>query len=129
MAQYVTPLPAIGDVIAGRDVAGRALRISGHPESDRLIVSIWQDGHCQATVRLAPDDIPEVTRALIASLVPPPGREYARPATVHQLRRTPDAGPGALSSLSEGAVTALRKVTSRLATTVAARIRKPPSSR
>jgi hypothetical protein len=128
MAQYVTPLPAIGDVIAGRDVAGRALRISGHPESDRLIVSIWQDGHCQATVRLAPADIPEVTRALISTLVPPPGRENARPATVHQLRRTPDAGPGAMSNLSEGAVTALRKVTSRLAT-VAARIRKPPSSR
>src|SRR4051812_30980476 len=128
MAQYVTPLPAIGDVIAGRDVAGRALRISGHPESDRLIVSIWQDGHCQATVRLAPADIPEVTRALIAGLVPPPGRDNDRPGTVHQLRRTPDASPGARSSLSEG-VTALRNATSRLATTVAARIRKPPSSR
>jgi hypothetical protein len=105
MALNVTPLPAIGDVVAGRDVAGRELRISGHPESDRVVLSIWQSGHCLATVRLARADVPEVTRALVAGLVPVPGSHddhdrtraagVERPAgTVHELRQSPpDEGP------------------------------------
>jgi hypothetical protein len=111
--QIVTPLPSIGDAIAGRDVAGRELRISGHPESDRLVLSIWQSGRCLATVRLARADVPEVTRALVASLVPAaaepepeppwgsPDRSAGRfsPATVHDLlgsRRPDERRPGAL---------------------------------
>jgi len=87
MAQSVTPLPAIGDVFSGQDAAGRELRISGHPESDRLVLSIWQSGHCLATVRLARADVPEVTRALVAALVPAPGPvSVPGPAgTVHEL--------------------------------------------
>src|SRR5689334_6926725 len=72
MMQTVTPLPMIGDVVPGRDVAGRELRISGHPDSDRVVLSIWQDGRCQATVRLSRADIPGVTKALVAGLVPVP---------------------------------------------------------
>src|SRR5687768_6740146 len=96
MAQTVTPLPSIGEVVPGRDVAGRELRISGHPESDRVVLSIWQDGRCQATVRLARADVPEVTRALVAGLVPlptpdpPAGAPPARTGTVHQFRPGPD---------------------------------------
>lgn len=102
MALNVTPLPAIGDVVAGRDVAGRELRISGHPESDRVVLSIWQSGHCLATVRLARADVPEVTRALVAGLVPISGSTtgsgpsgLARPGgTVHPLRPgSPADGP------------------------------------
>ena len=100
MALNVTPLPAIGDVVAGRDVAGRELRISGHPESDRVVLSIWQSGHCLATVRLARADVPEVTRALVAGLVPAPGsgshtgpngpdRSNGPGGTVHELRQGP----------------------------------------
>jgi hypothetical protein len=94
MAMNVTPLPAIGDVVTGRDVAGRELRISGHPESDRVVLSIWQSGHCLATVRLARADVPEVTRALVSGLVPVPdahrkagGSEPGRSGgTLHELR-------------------------------------------
>jgi hypothetical protein len=87
MTRTVTPLPSIGDVIVGRDVAGRELRISGHPESDRLVLSIWQTGHCLATVRLARADVPDVTRALVAALVPTSIRSHPD---------TPDgSGPGA----------------------------------
>jgi hypothetical protein len=116
MALNVTPLPAIGDVVAGRDVAGRELRISGHPESDRVVLSIWQSGHCLATVRLARADVPEVTRALVAGLVPVPAANhhdrartpgFERPTgTVHELPQGPaDEGP-------------LRELTDRLNTAV-----------
>ena len=124
MAQTVTPLPSIGDVVPGRDVAGRELRISGHPESDRVVLSIWQDGRCQATVRLARADVPEVTRALVAGLVPqqlPDGRT----GTLHQLRPEADAGPGA----DQDAGGSLREVADRIATTVAVRLRRFTSFR
>jgi hypothetical protein len=123
MAQTVTPLPSIGDVVPGRDVAGRELRISGHPESDRVVLSIWQDGRCQATVRLARADVPEVTRALVAGLVPvPQPPDAGRPGTVHRLH--PETEPVATSPGK-----ALREVTDRIATTVAARVRKFTSGR
>jgi hypothetical protein len=88
MGQTVTPLPTLGDIVVGRDVAGRTLRISSHPESDRVVLSIWQEGRCLATVRLARADIPAVTHALVEGLVPceQPVRE---PATVTPLRAEP----------------------------------------
>lgn len=54
----VSPLPRHGDVVAGRDVAGRTLRVSSHPEQGRVVLSIWQDSVCRATFRLAPEDVP-----------------------------------------------------------------------
>ena len=64
----VTPLPARGDIVVGRDVAGRVLRISGHPAAGRIVLSIWQQEHCLATFRLAPDDVPDLLRALGAAV-------------------------------------------------------------
>jgi hypothetical protein len=61
----VSPLPRHGDVVVGRDVAGRTLRISGHPESGRVVLSIWQDTVCRATVRLAPEDVPDMLAMLV----------------------------------------------------------------
>ena len=61
---FVTPVPRIGDVIAGRDALGRVLRISSHPGTGRVILSIWQEGSCLATVRLAPDDVERLTAVL-----------------------------------------------------------------
>jgi hypothetical protein len=63
--------------IAGRDTAGRILRISRHAELDRVVLSIWDAGRCVGTVRLATEDVPELVRALVGTLVPdvpPPGR-------------------------------------------------------
>ena len=116
MAQTVTPLPSLGEVFAGQDVAGRELRISGHPDSDRLVLSIWQSGRCLATVRLARADVPDVTRALVAGLVPvpvePPGPHTS---TVHQLRPPP---PSRWRGLSE-------RVTGALTTRLAGRLGRP----
>ena len=63
----VSPLPRHGDVVVGRDVAGRTLRVSGHPESGRVVLSIWQGAVCRATLRLAPEDVDDVVAMLARS--------------------------------------------------------------
>ena len=68
----VSPLPAHGTVLAGRDRVGRFLRVSSHPTAGRVVLSIWQDSTCVATVRLAEDDVPDLVAALTAGLVRPP---------------------------------------------------------
>jgi hypothetical protein len=71
---FVSPAPRIGDVIVGRDATGRVLRISAHPGNDRLVLSIWQEGACLATLRLAGDDVTnlvDVLTELSASLADP----------------------------------------------------------
>jgi hypothetical protein len=68
-AVTISPLPRHGDVIVGRDVAGRTLRISGHPESGRVVLSIWQDTVCKATLRLSPDDVPHVVEMLTRTAI------------------------------------------------------------
>jgi hypothetical protein len=54
----------------GRDVVGRALRVSAHPEHGRVVLSIWQDSVCMGTLRLAPQDVPDLVRCLAAAVVP-----------------------------------------------------------
>jgi hypothetical protein len=66
---FVAPVPAHGDIVVGRDAVGRVLRVSAHPELDRVVLSIWQEGRCLATVRLATDDVPELVRTLTASVI------------------------------------------------------------
>jgi hypothetical protein len=61
---FVTPVPRLGDVVVGRDAVGRVLRVSAHPSSDRVVLSIWQDGCCLGTFRLASDDVPQVLEIL-----------------------------------------------------------------
>jgi hypothetical protein len=71
---FVSPVPRIGDVVVGRDAVGRVLRISSHPGNDRLVLSIWQDGVCLATVRLAGHDVTHLADTLTelsASLADP----------------------------------------------------------
>jgi hypothetical protein len=80
-------------MFAGRDMAGRELRISGHPEADRIVLSIWQTGRCVATVRLARADVPEVIRALTEGLVAVPSEPRSEPGSV--AGPTPDARTGA----------------------------------
>ena len=63
------PLPQRGDIVVGRDVRGRVLRIGSHPEHNRVVLSIWQDEACVATVRLAGADLAEVLRSLSQALV------------------------------------------------------------
>jgi transposase len=71
----VSPLPRHGTVVVGRDTAGRTLRVSSHPAVGRVVLSIWQDSTCVATVRLAEQDVPDLVRALTAGLLRPTSAE------------------------------------------------------
>ncbi|WP_426566017.1 hypothetical protein ACPPVT_05475 [Angustibacter sp. McL0619] len=66
----VSPLPSRGTVLVGRDVAGRTLRVSPHPEVGRVVLSIWQDSICVATFRLAEADVPDLLKVLAQGLLP-----------------------------------------------------------
>jgi len=70
---FAAPAPRRGDVVVGRDTVGRALRISSHPEYGRVVLSLWQDGRCIGTVRLAPEDVPDLVRSLTSAVLPEPG--------------------------------------------------------
>ena len=65
----VTPAPTAGAVFLGRDVQGRALRVSSHPELGLVVLSIWQDERCVATFRLAEHEVPGLVHVLTESLV------------------------------------------------------------
>jgi len=63
----VSPLPRFGDVFVGRDAEGRSLRVSAHPERGRVVLSIWQERVCRATVRVAAEDVPDLVATLTAA--------------------------------------------------------------
>ncbi len=78
----VTPLPRRGTVLCGRDADARMLRVSFHPEADRVVISIWDHDICKATLRLAPEDVPELVRGLTASLLTPQNAPESGSSTV-----------------------------------------------
>ena len=65
----VTSSPVHGAVLPGRDRAGRALRVSAHPEVGRIVISTWDGDRCVATVRLAAHDVPALVEALAGAAV------------------------------------------------------------
>ena len=67
----ISPLPRRGSTLLGRDAAGRRLRVSSHPDAGRVVLSIWQDDTCRATLRLAEEDVPELVKMLSSSLIQP----------------------------------------------------------
>jgi hypothetical protein len=66
----VSPLPRDGATLSGRDRNGRTLRIARHAGTERVVLSMWQDGTCLATVRLAPEDVAALVAELARTLVP-----------------------------------------------------------
>ncbi len=66
----VSPLPRDGATLSGRDRNGRTLRIARHAATQRVVLSVWQDSSCLATVRLAPEDVAELVAQLARTLLP-----------------------------------------------------------
>jgi hypothetical protein len=63
-----SPLPSTGEVFL--DVRGghRALRVSWHREAGLVVLSLWRDGICAGTFRLALGEVPDLVDALRAGL-------------------------------------------------------------
>ena len=78
--------------MVGRDRPGRALRVSSHPELGRVVLSLWDGARCIGTLRVAPEDVPDMVRALTGAAVAAAGdlggsedREPARLSAVPPL--------------------------------------------
>jgi hypothetical protein len=67
----VSPLPRRGGVHFDLRDAGRALRVSAHPETGSVTISIWRGDHCVATHQVAAADVPDLIKLLATSLAPP----------------------------------------------------------
>ena len=65
----VSPLPRRGGVSFDRRDDGRALRVSAHPESGSVTVSIWREDRCVATHQLRAEDVPQLIELLASALV------------------------------------------------------------
>ena len=65
----VSPLPRRGGVHFDTRNDGRALRVSAHPESSSVVLSIWRGDECVATHYVAADELPELIKMLAATLV------------------------------------------------------------
>ncbi len=62
-----------GEVFLDARGNGRAMRLTWHHESDLVVLSLWRDGTCAGTFRLAKDDVTEFIDALIDGVRDAPG--------------------------------------------------------
>jgi len=62
------PVPATGSVFLDSRGDGHALRVTWHSEAAVVVLSVWKDNVCTATVRLPPDDVVGLIETLAAGL-------------------------------------------------------------
>lgn len=63
--QSPSPLPAVGEVfLDARGGGSRALRVSWHSEAGVVVLSLWREGTCAGSFRLAIDDVPDLIEVL-----------------------------------------------------------------
>ena len=68
----VSPLPLRGGVQPDSRDQGRALRVSAHPESGSVILSMWRGNECVASHHVATSDVPDLIKILASTLVDAP---------------------------------------------------------
>ena len=76
---------ASGVVLTDARGGGRVMRLTWHHEVDLVVLSVWKDETCVATVRVTRDDVPALVSALVSGLAERPAPEPDR---------TPDLPPG-----------------------------------
>lgn len=79
-----------GEVFLDARGSSRALRLSWHPEADVVVLSLWRDGTCAGTFRMAQSDVADFVDALVDGL-----RDVRGPAPSPQPapQATPQATP------------------------------------
>lgn len=63
-----THLPATGEVFLDARGDRRTLRVSWHREAGVVVLSLWREGVCAGTFRLAVDEVPALIEMLRAGL-------------------------------------------------------------
>ena len=76
-----------GEVFLDTRGGGRAMRLTWHREADLVVLSLWRDGDCAGTFRLAKEDVSPFVDALVDGLRDAPRVQVAAAGT--------DAAPGA----------------------------------
>lgn len=75
-------MPKRGEVFFDHRRPGRSLRLSPHPDSGVVVLSIWNGGVCQATFQLPGDQVAAFAETLCTTsppdTPPPPGTEAIR---------------------------------------------------
>jgi hypothetical protein len=71
------PLPQTGSIYLDARGGDRALRVSWHPETDVVVLSLWRENVCAGSFRLAVDDVPDFIEVLRTGL----DRAYAAALT------------------------------------------------
>lgn len=66
--ESVSPLPLNGAVFFDNRDQRRSLRISHHDDVGVFVLSLWFDGTCIGTFRLAAAEVPELITALVGPL-------------------------------------------------------------
>jgi hypothetical protein len=66
--QTASHVPAAGEVFLDARGGARALRVSWHSEAGVVVLSLWRDGTCAGTFRLAIDEVPDLIDVLRAGL-------------------------------------------------------------
>lgn len=64
----VAVLPVRGEVFLDARDPSRALRMSWHHEAEVVVLSLWREGTCAGTFRLARCDVPDFVDALVTGL-------------------------------------------------------------
>ena len=70
LAEVLT-LPAHGQVLPDARGGGRWTRVTWHQEADVVVLSLWREGTCIGTARVARDDVPVMVSALVGGLAGP----------------------------------------------------------
>lgn len=63
-----TPLPRTGEIYLDARSQARALRVSWHAEAGLVVLSLWREGVCAGTFRLAVEEVPDLIDVLRAGL-------------------------------------------------------------
>jgi hypothetical protein len=82
-----------GDVFLDARGAGRAMRLSWHPEADVVVLSLWREETCAGTFRMPHEDVAAFIDALIDGLRDAPGVHLPPPASAPAPAATSSRAP------------------------------------
>ena len=69
----VLALPTGGAVVHDARGQHRWMRVTWHDEAGVVVLSVWRDGSCVATMRVERGDVPALVTALVEGLATGPG--------------------------------------------------------